>query len=86
MIRFFLSFLLYFMSNANCGEIAFTFDDAPTSDSSVMSGAERTELLIKALKNAEIPDALFFITTGNIGPEGEKRLDRYAMSAVTIQL
>jgi len=72
--------LLYVASDVSCGEIAFTFDDAPTTDSSVMSGVERTELIIKALKNNGIPDALFFVTTGNIDVKGKERLTRYVES------
>jgi len=77
---YFLIFLLYVASDVTCGEIAFTFDDAPTADSSVMSGVERTELIIKALKNNEIPDALFFVITGNIDVKGKERLARYVKS------
>lgn len=67
-------------SLANClkaGEIAFTFDDAPTKDSSVMTGIDRTEKLIDALKQANIPGTLFFVKTSAISDQSSLRLKRY---------
>lgn len=58
-------------------EIALTFDDAPTPDSAIMSGAERTDKLIKALKNASVPDALFFIKADYIDEKTKARLEKY---------
>lgn len=59
-------------------EIALTFDDAPTPDSVLMTGAERTEKLIAALKQAGVPDALFFIKADYINPQTATRLKQYA--------
>lgn len=80
MRRCWLIFLLYVASDVSCGEIALTFDDVPTADSSVMRGVERTELIIKALKNNKVSDALFFVTTGNIDANGQERLAKYVES------
>jgi peptidoglycan-N-acetylglucosamine deacetylase len=69
--------LLSFLSNANAREIALTFDDAPTPDSILMSGAERTNKLIAALKKAKVPDALFFVKADNITTQSSARLRLY---------
>ncbi len=58
-------------------EIALTFDDAPTPDSALMTGAERTQKLIDALKQAKVPDALIFVKAGNISPQTASRLQHY---------
>ncbi len=79
----FLCFILI-TENVFSGEIAFTFDDAPTNNSSVMSGTERSEAIITALKQSKINDVLFFVTSKNINAEGRKRLDRYAKSGFHI--
>jgi peptidoglycan/xylan/chitin deacetylase (PgdA/CDA1 family) len=67
--------LLSFFSEAR--EIALTFDDAPTPDSALMSGAERTDKLIAALKQAKVPDALIFVKAGYINPQSAIRLRQY---------
>ncbi len=72
-----LVFLVMFVPIVLSGEIAITFDDAPRADSAIMSGVKRTELIIKGLVESEVSDVLFFVTTGNIGDEGEARLKRY---------
>lgn len=59
------------------GEIAITFDDAPTVDSAVMSGAERTAKLIAALQKSGVEEALFFVLTKNITEQSAERLTRY---------
>lgn len=66
--------------STNAREIALTFDDAPLADTALMSGAERTEKLIKALKDAKVPDAIFFVTTGNITEQNRDRLTQYAQA------
>lgn len=58
-------------------EIALTFDDAPTPDSVLMSGTERTQKLIAALKQAKVPDALFFVKADYINPQTAERLKHY---------
>jgi peptidoglycan-N-acetylglucosamine deacetylase len=59
-------------------EIALTFDDAPTPDSALMTGSERTEKLITALTSVGVKDALFFIKADYINDETKKRLLKYA--------
>lgn len=54
-------------------QIAFTFDDAPMPDSQAMSGQARTDLLLSELKNADVKDALFFVTTKHIVNESSKK-------------
>lgn len=67
--------LLSFFSEAR--EIALTFDDAPTPDSALMSGVERTDKLIAALKQAKVPDALIFVKADYINPQSAIRLRQY---------
>jgi peptidoglycan/xylan/chitin deacetylase (PgdA/CDA1 family) len=59
--------------------IAITFDDAPLADGPFFSGTERTRRLIAALKEADVPQAAIFVTTGNIkDAAGEERIRAYA--------
>ena len=73
----FTCLLLFIPLNSIAGQIAFTFDDAPMGDSAVMSGQQRTDRLIKAIKSAAIPDALFFVKADAIDASGDKRLKQY---------
>ncbi|HSC67915.1 MAG TPA: polysaccharide deacetylase family protein [Cellvibrio sp.] len=73
---FFLSLLIAPFLAAR--EIAFTFDDAPTPDSALMTGQERTKRLIDALVAAKVPDALFFVKADYINSETQTRLEQYA--------
>ena len=74
----FLILLCVFISSySQSREIALTFDDAPTPDSALMTGAERTEKLIAALQKAKVPDALFFVKADYISPQTAERLTRY---------
>jgi peptidoglycan/xylan/chitin deacetylase (PgdA/CDA1 family) len=77
LIRVFLSAVYCFALPASAREIALTFDDAPQPDTVLMTGAERTDKLIKALKDAKVPDALFFVTTKNITEQNKSRLNQY---------
>lgn len=70
------TFLLFGMS-LSAQEIALTFDDAPRNDTQLFSGEERTQKLIENLKNATVPDALFFVVTGHIDEDNLKRLYDY---------
>ena len=54
-------------------QIALTFDDAPRGDGSLLSGAMRTDALIAALDRAEVEGAMFFVVTGQIGADAERR-------------
>jgi len=63
----------------HAGEIALSFDDAPKPGSPVMTGSQRTERLLGALAEHDVPRVVFFCTTKHIDPEhdGRKRLERY---------
>lgn len=56
-------------------EIALTFDDSPTADSVMMTGAERTQRILAQLKAAKVPDTFFFVKADMINPNSEARLD-----------
>ncbi|NNU15521.1 polysaccharide deacetylase family protein [Parvularcula sp. ZS-1/3] len=60
--------------------IAITFDDAPRSDSRVMTGDQRTELFLSSLAKAEMPPATIFVTTRGIEQleTGHARVKAYA--------
>lgn len=73
----FLTSLLLVAASATSGEIAFTFDDIPTGDSVMMTGGERTDKIAKALKDAAVPDALFFVKTNSITAKNKSRLQHY---------
>lgn len=73
-----LMVLLCCSSTVKAREIALTFDDAPTPDSVLMTGTERTKKIIAALKKTEVPDALIFVKADYINPETAERLKRYA--------
>jgi peptidoglycan/xylan/chitin deacetylase (PgdA/CDA1 family) len=65
-------------------ELAITFDDAPTPDSALMTGQERTQRLITALQKAKVPDVLFFVQANQISKTTQKRLDQYAAAGFHI--
>ena len=60
--------------------LALTFDDVTRGDGPLFSGTERTEHLIEALSLADVEQAMFFVTTGNVakaGDSGAARLQAY---------
>lgn len=58
--------------------IAFSFDDAPQSDGALLTGAERTRTLLRALEEGGIPQAAFFVTTSKLRtPDDAQRLRDY---------
>lgn len=65
-------------SSAQAREIALSFDDAPTPDSALMTGVERTQKIIAALKAAKVPDVLLFVKADYITPQTADRLKQYA--------
>lgn len=71
------AFSLFITSVAGAREIALTFDDAPTPDSALMTGQERTKRIIDALTAAKVPDALFFVKADYINDDTHKRLNQY---------
>lgn len=66
------------IGNAVAGEIALTFDDAPLPGSEAMEGSDRTRRIIDALREAKVPEALFFVTATHITEESKPRLEKYA--------
>src|SRR5690606_22417224 len=80
MTKFFYTIILtvaLFTHGTLAREIALTFDDAPTLDSAIMTGAERTAKLIAALTAASVPDALFFVKADYIDEQTSNRLKQY---------
>lgn len=75
--RLFIIICLILSPLGNAREIALTFDDAPTPDSSLMTGIERTEKIIAALKKSGVDDALFYVKADYINPQSAERLNRY---------
>lgn len=55
------AFLLFTLLSPSvlAGEIALSFDDAPTPDSEVMNGSARTASLLRELRNADVNEVLF---------------------------
>lgn len=68
--------------------IALTFDDVPRARDSFLTPDERTERLIAALRDARVPQAAFFVTTGNLdrpdGAGGEARIAAYVAAGHVI--
>ena len=61
------------------GEIALSFDDAPRGDGAFFSGQQRTETLIRKLRDLKVPQVIFFCTTQHISRhQGAARLTAYA--------
>lgn len=80
-IRFSLVAVCFcFALQTSAREISLTFDDAPLADTALMTGDERTDKLIKVLKSAKVPDALFFVTTSNITEQNRTRLTQYTQA------
>lgn len=65
---------------ANAREIAITFDDAPTVDSALMTGEERTQRLIAALQAAGIEQTVFFAVPKSRTAQELTRLAAYAQA------
>jgi peptidoglycan-N-acetylglucosamine deacetylase len=59
-------------------QIALTFDDAPTPDGPLYTGVERTDRIIKQLKDAKVVQVAFFVITSQIRPGTEARLQKYS--------
>ncbi|MBQ4845066.1 polysaccharide deacetylase family protein [Pseudoalteromonas sp. MMG005] len=67
--------------HAVAGEIALSFDDAPTQGNSFMSGMDKTRGIIEGLKSNNVKDAVFFVTTGNIvDDKGKERIEAYTQA------
>jgi len=72
-----LLLLLNTISKVVAGEIAITFDDAPTVDSSFMSGAEKTAKIIEGLQAAKVERTLVFVSTQHVNNKSRTRLLSY---------
>ena len=61
--------------------IALSFDDVPRQRGAFFTPDERTERLIRGLRQARVRQALFFVTPGNLaspdGAGGERRIEAY---------
>jgi peptidoglycan/xylan/chitin deacetylase (PgdA/CDA1 family) len=79
-LRYTLIAIFFIPFGAFAREIALTFDDAPTPDSALMTGRERTTKLIAALKKAQVRDALFYVKADYINPQTAARLEQYTQA------
>ncbi len=62
-------------------QIALTFDDAPRGDSELYTGLKRSEILIKKLKDYQVPQVAFFTTTNNMKDDvGALRIKMYGQA------
>ena len=59
-------------------QIALTFDDAPRKNGQHYTGLERTEVLIRKLKEKNVPSAAFFCIGRDMDSLEWKRLNMYA--------
>lgn len=69
--------LIAYCQSIFAGEIAFTFDDAPTPDSSAMTGMQRTSKIISQLKHNSVDGAIFFVLGKSINEQSTLRLQQY---------
>ncbi len=78
--------ILFFTLLPVCGgEIALSFDDAPRPSTRQFSGPERTRLLLAALKQAQVEQVAFFVTTSHLDrDEGHARLATYTQAGHVI--
>ena len=77
-MKLFIICLCLFSFSAHAQEIAITFDDAPTGDGPLFTGAERTKRIIAQLEDHRIKEVAFFVMTGNINHSTQQRLHDYA--------
>lgn len=71
---------LFCILSVQAQTVSFSFDDAPTPASSVMTGTERTALLLENLKKAGIDTAVFYCIGQYIEREGKERIDLYSQA------
>lgn len=76
-MRLFVICLSLFYFPLQAQEIAITFDDAPTADSPLLTGEERTKRIIAHLKDHQVKEAAFFVMTSNINQSTQQRLYDY---------
>lgn len=71
-------FFLICSINVQAKELALTFDDAPRDASGYFDGTTRAIRLIQELKEHQVDQAAFFVTTENLDEEGKARINTYA--------
>lgn len=71
---------LIFSSNCFAKEIALTFDDSPRSASGYLTGPQRAQMLIKALKDSNVEQVAFFANSKGLNVEGTERLTSYSQA------
>jgi peptidoglycan/xylan/chitin deacetylase (PgdA/CDA1 family) len=77
-MRVLLFLFMLIPCSSRAQEIAITFDDAPTADGPLFTGAERSEKILGHLRQYGVKQAAFFILTGNITSHNQQRLASYA--------
>ncbi len=78
MFKNYLFSLLILAAPSSAQEIALTFDDAPTQQSEYQSGIDRTEMLLKKLRAANVSRVAFFVVTSRMDSVGKARLKLYS--------
>lgn len=76
--------LLPILSISMAQEIAITIDDAPIRDTPLFTSAQRTELLINAMLEANVPDALIFVNTKKVNENNKAQLQAYTAAGFHI--
>ncbi len=76
------------VSPATDKRIALTYDDVPREPGAFFTSDERTRRLLAQFRKAQVRQAAFFITVGNLeephGAGGERRIRRYAAAGHAI--
>lgn len=75
-----ICFILFQFAGISAQEIALTFDDAPRGDGGLYTGLKRSEILLKKLKQYNVPQVAFFANSGNLDAVGELRLKMYGQA------
>lgn len=70
--------LLLLTQTLQAKQIAITFDDGPSRDGQIYGAMERSKLLLSAMKEAGVPQAVFFVNGKNIDDVGKEQLKMYA--------
>jgi peptidoglycan-N-acetylglucosamine deacetylase len=70
-------FLLVTLNAAHGQQVALTFDDAPTGDGPIFTGAERTNRILEQLQKRKVTQAAFFVITSQLDPTTILRIKKY---------
>lgn len=65
------------ISQANAKQLALSFDDSPRAAGGYLTGPERAQRLIAALRENQVSQVAFFSVSGRLDEEGMTRLKRY---------